>query len=72
MTDYSSIKMLQILLSNAHKEGLREVRVSVKMLEEINEVISSLLINRASDYEIMVKSQNQTTDNNLTISGGSW
>lgn len=72
MTDYSSIKMLQTLLSNAHKEGLREVRVSVKMLEEINEAISSLLINRASDYEAMAKSKNQTTDNNLTISGGSW
>lgn len=71
MTDYSSLKMLQTLLTNAHKEGLREVRVSVKMLEDINEAVSSLLINRAEDYEKISK-EKALSDNNLTLKGGSW
>lgn len=71
MTDYSSLKMLQTLLTNAHKEGLREVRVSVKMLEDINEAVSSLLINRAEDYEKISK-EKSLSDTNLTLKGGSW
>ena len=41
------------------------------MLEDINEAVSSLLINRAEDYEKISK-EKSLSDNNLTLKGGSW
>ena len=49
MADLSKIQALREMIKTAHKEGLREVRVSVKMLEDFDEVITSLLVDRAED-----------------------
>lgn len=71
MAEYACLKTLQTMVINAHKEGLREVKVSVRFLEELNEASMALLINRASDYEAMEKSKPKD-EGDLVLKGGSW
>ena len=73
MADLSKIQALREMIKTAHKEGLREVRVSVKMLEDFDEVIASLLIDRAEDYIKMKEyaDKNEIVDE-IVVKGGSW
>ena len=73
MADLSKIQALREMIKTAHKEGLREVRVSVKMLEDFDEVITSLLVDRAEDY-IKMKDygDKNSLDGEITFNGGSW
>lgn len=72
MVEYACLKTLQTMVNNAHKEGLREVKVSIRFLEELNEASMSLLINRASDYEAMQKNKHVNDDEDWILKGGSW
>ena len=73
MADLSKIQALREMIKTAHKEGLREVRVSVKMLEDFDEVITSLLIDRAEDYIKMKDyADKNALDGEITLNGGSW
>lgn len=73
MADLSKIQALREMIKTANKEGLREVRVSVKMLEDFDEVITSLLVDRAEDY---IKMKDYADKNELVgeivVKGGSW
>lgn len=73
MADLSKIQALREMIKTAHKEGLREVRVSVKMLEDFDEVITSLLVDRAEDYIKMKEyaDKNEIVDE-IVVKGGSW
>ena len=73
MADLSKIQTLREMIKTAHKEGLREVRVSVKMLEDFDEVITSLLVDRAEDYIKMKEyaDKNEIVDE-IVVKGGSW
>ena len=73
MADLSKIQTLREMIKTAHKEGLREVRVSVKMLEDFDEVITSLLVDRADDYIKMKEyaDKNEIVDE-IVVKGGSW
>ena len=73
MADLSKIQTLREMIKTAHKEGLREVRVTVKMLEDFDEVITSLLIDRAEDYIKMKEyaDKNEIVDE-IVVKGGSW
>lgn len=73
MADLSKIQALREMIKTAHKEGLREVRVSVKMLEDFDEVITSLLVDRAEDYIKMKDYAGKNSlDGEITFNGGSW
>lgn len=73
MADLSKIQVLREMIKTAHKEGLREVRVSVKMLEDFDEVITSLLVDRAEDYIKMKDyADKNSLDGEITFNGGSW
>ena len=73
MADLSKIQALREMIKPAHKEGLREVRVSVKMLEDFDEVITSLLVDRAEDYIKMKDyADKNSLDGEITFNGGSW
>ena len=73
MADLSKIQALREMIKTAHKEGLREVRVSVKMLEDFDEVITSLLVDRAEDYIKMKDyADKNLLDGEITFNGGSW
>lgn len=73
MADLSKIQALREMIKTAHKEGLREVRVSVKMLEDFDDVIASLLIERAEDYIKMKEyADKNLLDGEITFNGGSW
>ena len=73
MADLSKIQALREMIKTAHKEGLREVRVSVKMLEDFDEVITSLLVDRAEDYIKMKDyADKNSLDGEITFNGGSW
>ena len=73
MADLSKIQALREMIKTAHKEGLREVRVSVKMLEDFDEVITSLLVDRAEDYIKMKDyAAKNPLDGEITFNGGSW
>ena len=73
MADLSKIQALREMIKSAHKEGLREVRISVKMLEDFDEVITSLLIDRAEDYIKMKDyADKNLLDGEITFNGGSW
>ena len=50
MVEYACLKTLQTMVNNAHKERLRDVKMSIRFLKQLNEASMSLLINRASDY----------------------
>lgn len=73
MVDLTKIKTLREMVKTAHKEGLREVRVSVKLLEDFDDLVTSLLIDRAEDY---IKMKDYADKNSLngeiTFNGGSW
>ena len=73
MADLSKIQALREMIKTAHKEGLRVVRVSVKMLEDFDEVITSLLVDRAEDYIKMKEyaDKNKIVDE-IVVKGGSW
>ena len=73
MADLSKIQALREMIKTAHKEGLREVRVSVKMLEDFDEVITSLVVERAEDYIKMKEyaDKNEIVDE-IVVKGGSW
>ena len=73
MADLSKIQALREMIKTAHKEGLREVRVSVKMLEDFDEVSTSLLVDRAEDYIKMKEyaDKNEIVDE-IVVKGGSW
>ena len=73
MADLSKIQTLREMIKTAHKEGLREVRVSVKMLEDFDDVITSLLVDRAEDYIKMKEyaDKNEIVDE-IVVKGGSW
>ena len=73
MADLSKIQALREMIKTAHKEGLREVRVSVKMLEDFDDVITSLLVDRAEDYIKMKEyaDKNEIVDE-IVVKGGSW
>ena len=73
MADLSKIQALREMIKTAHKEGLREVRVSVKMLEDFDDVITSLLVDRAEDYIKMKEyaDKNKIVDE-IVVKGGSW
>lgn len=72
MADYACLKTLQDMVNNAHKEGLREVKVPVRFLEELNSASMALLINRAVDYEAMQKNKPVNDDEDWILKGGSW
>lgn len=73
MADLSKIQALREMIKTAHKEGLREVRVSVKMLEDFDEVITSLLVDRAEDYIKMKDYADKNLLNSeIALNGGSW
>ena len=73
MADLSKIQALREMIKTAHKEGLREVRVSVKMLEDFDEVITSLLVDREEDYIKMKDyADKNSLDGEITFNGGSW
>ena len=73
MADLSKIQALREMIKTAHKEGLREVRVSVKLLEDVDEVITSLLVDRAEDYIKMKDyADKNLLDGEITFNGGSW
>mgnify|MGYP005885509373 CR=1 FL=1 len=59
MVEYACLKTLQTMVNNAHKERLREVKMSIRFLKQLNEALMSLLINQASDYMKRWKKQNQ-------------
>lgn len=61
------------MVKMAHKEGLREVRVPIKLLEDFDELITSLLVDRAEDYIKMKEyaDKNEITDE-IVVKGGSW
>lgn len=73
MVDLTKIKTLREMVKTAHKEGLREVRVSVKLLEDFDDLVTSLLVDRAEDY---IKMKDYADKNSLngeiTFNGGSW
>lgn len=73
MADLSKIQALREMIKTAHKEGLREVRVSVKLLEDFDDVITSLLVDRAEDYIKMKEyaDKNKIVDE-IVVKGGSW
>jgi len=73
VADLTKIKTLREMVKAAHKEGLREVRVSVKLLEDFDELVTSLLIDRAEDYIKMKEyaNKNEFTDE-IVVKGGSW
>ena len=73
MADLSKIQTLREMIKTAHKEGLREVRVSVKILEDFDDVITSLLVDRAEDYIKMKEyaDKNEIVDE-IVVKGGSW
>lgn len=73
MADLTKIKTLREMVKTAHKEGLREVRVPIKLLEDFDEVITSLLVDRAEDYIKMKDYAEKTSlDGEITFNGGSW
>lgn len=73
MADLTKIKTLREMVKTAHKEGLREVRVSIKLLEDFDELITSLLIDRAEDYIKMKEyADKNSLDDEITFNGGSW
>ena len=71
MVEYACLKTLQKMVNNAHKERLREVKMSIRFLKQLNEASMSLLINRASDYEAMEKAKPKE-EGELVLKGGSW
>lgn len=73
MVDLTKIKTLREMVKTAHKEGLREVRVSVKLLEDFDDLVTSLLIDRAEDYIKMKDyADKNSLDGEITFNGGSW
>lgn len=73
MVDLTKIKTLREMVKTAHKEGLREVRVSVKLLEDFDDLITSLLVDRAEDYIKMKDyADKNSLDGEITFNGGSW
>lgn len=73
MADLTKIKTLREMVKTAHKEGLREVRVPIKLLEDFDELITSLLIDRAEDYIKMKEyADKNSLDGEITFNGGSW
>lgn len=73
MADLTKIKTLREMVKTAHKEGLREVRVPIKLLEDFDELITSLLIDRAEDYIKMKEYAGKNSlDGEITFNGGSW
>ena len=73
VADLTKIKTLREMVKVAHKEGLREVRVPIKLLEDFDELITSLLVDRAEDYIKMKEyaDKNEITDE-IVVKGGSW
>ena len=73
MADLSKIQALREMVKTAHKEGLREVRVSVKLLEDFDDLVTSLLVDRAEDYIKMKEyaDKNEIVDE-IVVKGGSW
>lgn len=73
MADLKKIETLRELIKTAHKEGLRELRVSVKLLEDFDEVITALLIDRADDYIKMKEyADKNSLEGEIRFNGGSW
>ena len=73
MAEFSKIQALREMIKTADKGGLREVRVSVKMLEDFDEVITSWLVDRAEDYIKMKDyAEKNAGDGEMTGKGGSW
>ena len=73
MADLSKIQGLVEIVKTAHKEGLREVRVSVKLLEDFDDLVTSLLVDRAEDYIKMKDyADKNSLDGEITFNGGSW
>lgn len=73
MADLSKIQALREMVKTAHKEGLREVRVSVKLLEDFDDLVTSLLVDRAEDYIKMKDyADKNLLDGEITFNGGSW
>lgn len=73
MVDLTKIKTLREMVKTAHKEGLREVRVSVKLLEDFDDLVTSLLVDRAEDYIKMKDyADKNSLDGEITFNGGSW
>lgn len=73
MVDLTKIKTLREMVKTAHKEGLREVRVSVKLLEDFDDLVTSLLVDRADDYIKMKDyADKNSLDGEITFNGGSW
>lgn len=75
MANYECLKTFQNTVNGANKEGLREVKLSTKFLNEVNDAILALLVNRANDYEKMVDTTNKAVKSNnepLILNGGEW
>lgn len=73
MADLKRIETLRELIKTAHREGLRELRVSVKLLEDFDAVITALLIDRADDYIKMKEyADKNSLDGEIRFNGGSW
>ena len=73
MVDLTKIKTLREMVKTTHKEGLREVRVSVKLLEDFDDLVTSLLVDRAEDYIKMKDyADKNSLDGEITFNGGSW
>ena len=61
------------MVKTAHKEGLREVRVSVKLLEDFDDLVTSLLVDSAEDYiKMKAYADKNSLDGEITFNGGSW
>ena len=72
MADLSKIQALREMVKTAHKEGLREVRVSVKLLEDFDDVVSCVLVDRAEDYiKMRDYADKDSLDGKITFNGGS-
>lgn len=73
MADLKKIETLRELIKTAHKEGLRELRVPVKLLEDFDGVVTALLIDRADDYIKMKEyADKNALDGEIHFNGGSW
>lgn len=73
MESLENIKQLKKLVSSAQKEGLKELKLSVKFLEDLNDEVFKLLIAIEEEYQNeKIKKETNTSNETLTLKGGTW